>query len=334
MSDKHDTSDPDLSLEALMARLRESAGEEAAAPPEEVSGGTAVRDALRGQADFNQSVAQALRWTARHLRHLQGSVTACEQRLQELTDMLRMSMLRQERGPRATPVPPPAAGAPPEIAGEPPFDYFLFEQRFRGPVAEIRRRQTGYLDLFRGRRAVLDLGCGRGEFLELLTELDIPVTGVDQSEDMVDFCRGRGLPAVQADLFAYLESLPDAHLDGVFVAQVVEHLPPTAIARLIGLCGRKLQPGGVMVAETVNPGCPVALGNFYLDPTHVRPVPAELLRFLFEQALFEVRCLRFSAPAGGGERAEVLELESGFALEAQHYQDYAVVAVRRPEEEA
>ena len=310
MSD--DTRDPDLSVEALMARLRESARNESATDAPVEAGPSAVRDALRGQADFNQSVAQALRWTVQHLRHLQDSVAGCEQRLRELTQL---------QG---------AATGP----GEPPFDYLLFEQQFRGPLEEIKRRQAAYLDLFLGRREVLDLGCGRGEFLELLTGHGIPVTGVDQSRVMVDLCHGRGLRAVQADLFAYLEGLPEHSLDGVFAAQVVEHFPPAAIARLIGLCGRKLQPGGVMVAETMNPGCPVALGHFYLDPTHVRPVPAELLRFLFEQAPFEVRCLRFSAPAGDGNLAEVLELPSAITPEAQQYQDYAVVAVRRPGEEA
>jgi len=336
-------SDPDVSVEALMERLRESARERDAALPEEVSGEAALRDALRGKADFDQSVAESLLSTVRHLQHLGDRVAGCERRLQAMTermaktdeelDALRLRLSRLERRPPAT---APVASTPPNAEGPagPPFDYFLFEQRFRGPVAEIKRRQAGYLDLFRSRRAVLDLGCGRGEFLELLAEHDIPVTGVDRSEDMVDFCRGLGLAVVQADLFAHLESLPDESLDGVFVAQVVEHLTPDGIARLVGLCARKLQPGGVMVAETVNPGCPVALGNFYRDPTHVRPVPAELLQFLFEQALFEVRCLRFSAPTGGGERPEVLELEGGFVPEAQHYQDYAVVAVRRPEEEA
>lgn len=210
-----------------------------------------------------------------------------------------------------------------------PFDYFLFEHRYRGPVSEIKRRQSAYVDLFREKKNVVDLGCGRGEFVEALSDNGINVTGVDSSEDMVDFCRDRGLCVVQDDIFNYLASLPDGKLDGIFISQVVEHLPPERILELISLCAAKLDPGGVIVAETVNTNCPTALSNFYLDPTHVRPVPAEMLRFMLEQASFQVKYLRFSAPLPGNDLSEVLDLASGLSQEIIAYQDYAVVAVKR-----
>ena len=209
------------------------------------------------------------------------------------------------------------------------FDYFLFEHRHRGPVSEIKRRQSTYLDLFRGKENVVDLGCGRGEFVELLSENGINVTGVDSSKDMVDFCRDRGLTVVQADIFEYLASLPQRALDGIFLSQVVEHLSPERILELISLCSKRLGPGGVIVAETVNTNCPTALSNFYLDPTHVRPVPAEMLRFMLEQAAFQVKYLRFTSPLPGNDLNEVLDLTSGLSHEVMAYQDYAVVAVNR-----
>jgi SAM-dependent methyltransferase len=280
-------------------------------------------------------------------------------------DELRMRVLRAERWIRRPTVGQPAAGATarqpsparpaesvnghagdepggpastaacgqsdpsgPADSAVPAFDYFMFEHRFRGSVSDIKQRQLGYLDLFRGRSHVVDLGCGRGEFVELLTENGIGVTGVDANEDMVDFCRDRGLPVVRADLFAHLEGLPDASLDGVFAAQVVEHLPPRSIARLIGLCGRKLGRHGVVVFETINPTCPEAMNWFYLDPSHVRPVPADLLQFMAEEGGLQVRGLRFSAPlptvSQPGHR--VLEVAAGTPPEAAAYQDYALIA--------
>jgi 2-polyprenyl-3-methyl-5-hydroxy-6-metoxy-1,4-benzoquinol methylase len=209
-----------------------------------------------------------------------------------------------------------------------PFDYFLFEHRYRGSISEIKQRQSAYLELFLDRQNVVDLGCGRGEFVELLSEEGVNVTGIDNSQDMIQFCQDRGLRVVQADMFAYLSSLPDACLDGIFASQVVEHLSPARILMLIGLCEEKLRPGGVIVAETVNTNCPVALSNFYLDPTHVRPVPPEMLKFMFEQRAFEIQTLKFSSPLPGSNVNAVLDIASGFTQEGSVYQDYAVVAVR------
>jgi 2-polyprenyl-3-methyl-5-hydroxy-6-metoxy-1,4-benzoquinol methylase len=212
--------------------------------------------------------------------------------------------------------------------GGQPFDYFMFEHKFRGSVAEIKRRQSAYLELFRGRENVLDLGCGRGEFVELLSENEINVKGVDNNEDMVEFCSDRGLRIVLADVLDYLSGLPDKALDGIAAFQVVEHLSFDQIRSLIKLCEQKLMPGGIIVAETINTYCPVALAEFYIDPTHVRPVPAQMLWFLFEQGAFRVQALMFSS-AIGGHGTEVLEVPRlEIPQEASSYRDYAVVAIK------
>lgn len=208
------------------------------------------------------------------------------------------------------------------------FDYFLFEHQHRGSLLDIKVRQSTYLELFRNKLNVVDLGCGRGEFVDLLTENGINVTGVDSSEDMVAFCRDRGLTVIQADIFEYVQGLRDEELDGIFLSQVVEHLAPEEILKLISLCARKLQPGGVIVAETVNTNCPTALSNFYLDPTHVRPVPPEMLRFMFEQEEFAIQTLRFSSPVPGSNAVEILDINRRYAQEGSVYQDYAIVAHR------
>ena len=208
------------------------------------------------------------------------------------------------------------------------IDSLLFAHKFRGSVSEIKRRQSAYLDLFVGRNSLLDLGCGRGEFLELITEHGIRGTGVDDDEAMIRFCRDRGLRVVRADMFAYLRGLPDATLDSITAFQVIEHLPPAQIFELITLGAHKLRPGGMILWETQNPHCPRVLSNFYLDPTHERPVPPQMLCFLLEQSAYRVQCLRFSSPVSGADVPPVLQVTAGLPAEARLYQDYAVVAAR------
>jgi 2-polyprenyl-3-methyl-5-hydroxy-6-metoxy-1,4-benzoquinol methylase len=211
----------------------------------------------------------------------------------------------------------------------PPVDYFMFEHEFRGARSEIKQRQLAYLDLFRGRENVLDLGCGRGEFVELISEQGIPVVGVDQDEDMVVECCERGLRVVRADVFDYLRTIPDASVDGIFAAQLVEHLTPDRVLALLQFCNAKLKAGGVIVLETVNPHCSLALGNFYLDPTRVRPIPPKLLAFMLTQSAFVLQTFQFSSPVPESGRSATLSLTTDSDARVHVYQDYAVIAVRK-----
>ena len=179
--------------------------------------------------------------------------------------------------PSATPV--PAA-----LPVEPGFDYARFAERFRGSEEYVRAGQRFYLPYFAGRREVLDIGCGRGEFLELMREAGVPARGLDLSQESVDLCRSKGLAAETADLFAYLTDLPEASLDGIFSAQVVEHLPPERLPEMIRLAASRLDRGGVLAIETPNPEClAIFASHFNLDPTHTRPVPQALLGFYMEE---------------------------------------------------
>lgn len=180
--------------------------------------------------------------------------------------------------------------------GETGLNYFVFEERFRGSRQEIKGRQGTFLPYFEGCRNVLDVGCGRGEFLELMREHEIGARGVDIDDTMAEFCRSKGLNVEKVDAIAYLETLKDRSLDGIFIDQVVEHLEPAYLLRLLDLCYQKLQYGYYLVAETVNPLSFVSLANFYIDMSHVRPVHPETLKFLFGAAGFREIEAQFSSP--------------------------------------
>jgi SAM-dependent methyltransferase len=198
---------------------------------------------------------------------------------------------------KQTELAPIPAMFPSRITSNSKFDYFLFEELYRGDEALITTRQKEYLELFRGRDDVLDVGCGRGEFLELLRDSGVSAKGVESGTDQYLLCREKGLDVVEQDLFEYLESLPDESLGGLFSAQVIEHLAASDQLHFVSLAYRKTRPGSPVVFETINPQCVFAMTrNFFLDPTHVRPVHPETLKFAMESVEFRNVGLRFSSP--------------------------------------
>jgi O-antigen chain-terminating methyltransferase len=179
--------------------------------------------------------------------------------------------------------------------------YYAFEQQFRGPEELIKERQQAYIsDVQKAYQNcggyVLDLGAGRGEFLELCREAGIPAKGVDLNKAMVARCREKGLEVEKADGLAYLLSLPVESLCALTAFQVVEHLPPETLWQLVQTALLKLKPGGLIILETVNPDSLVAFKNFYLDLTHQKPIPSATLCFILEAAGFRQVEIRFSAP--------------------------------------
>jgi O-antigen chain-terminating methyltransferase len=168
--------------------------------------------------------------------------------------------------------------------GHVPLDYGKFAERFRGSEEWVKTGQQIYLPYFEGCRNVLDIGCGRGEFLETMRDASIPARGIDLGAESVAACRLKGLAAEIGDVFPYLASVEEATFDGIFCSQVVEHLPPERLPELIRLCAERLARGGVIAIETPNPECLAIFGtHFYLDPTHTRPVPHPLLIFYLEE---------------------------------------------------
>jgi SAM-dependent methyltransferase len=200
-------------------------------------------------------------------------------------------------------------------------DYFAFEAKMRGSTADVRERQRPYVDDFRGAAPVLDVGCGRGELLGLLRDAGIDAKGVDADADMVAYARGEGLDVEQADALAYLEAQPDATFGGIFAGQVVEHLPPAVLFRFLELAATKLRPGGLFVAETINPLSPLALRSYFADLTHAQPLVPETLVMLAKQAGFrEVEARFLNAPRHADDVDERIR-EILFAP-----LDYAIVA--------
>lgn len=192
--------------------------------------------------------------------------------------------------------------------------YRGFEDIFRGDEAHVRRTQEHYVDRFADAEWVLDLGCGRGEFLDALKERGITARGVDLDETMVARCREKGHEVELADAATALDALPENSLPGAFAAQVVEHLSHRELTDLLGLLHRKLARGGVAVMETVNPHNPAALKAFWTDTTHHHPLFPEVLLALCRLAGFD--CGEVAFP----------DATDDFDRDVYANPDYAVVA--------
>lgn len=181
--------------------------------------------------------------------------------------------------------------------------YYLFENIFRGSEEVILERQSVYLPYYKGAQNVLDIGCGRGEFLELLKREEVPAYGIDLNEDMIQVCREKGFDVRQTDALAHLRSLPPESLGGVFMAQFIEHLPASAIVDAARLAFDKLRPGSHLAMETQNPlSMVVSARNFYTDMSHIRPVHPEAARFMLQMVGFQQVELKFLAPFSPDEQ--------------------------------
>lgn len=175
--------------------------------------------------------------------------------------------------------------------------YAGFETRYRGGREAVRSQLARYLPYYEPGAPVLDLGCGRGEFLALLAEKGVEAFGIDGNGQMAAACRDNGLRCVQGDLLEKLAEVGEGTLGGVFSSQVVEHLTPAYLGRLLGLCFSKLKTGAPIVLETVNPTSVFALVQvFYLDLSHHKPLHPEALRYLVESSGFTETEVLTSAP--------------------------------------
>jgi O-antigen chain-terminating methyltransferase len=203
---------------------------------------------------------------------------------------------------------PPAvegvAPAAPSTGRIPPGFYLRFEEEFRGPEALIRERQLAYVEFFRGAPGpLLDCGCGRGEFLELLRGAGIAARGVDTNAPAVALARDKGLDVELGDLFSELRRSRGL-LGGVSALQVVEHLEPPDVFEFLRLAHQAMAPGGRILVETINPDSLYALRAYRLDPTHRWPVPADTLALMAREAGFAGGDVRYLSPVPAAERLE------------------------------
>jgi SAM-dependent methyltransferase/uncharacterized coiled-coil protein SlyX len=330
-------------------------------------------------ATLTNMMETGVNWVAAEFRRHLESMAAREQRYVAAVDELRTSiasvqqtglMLKRElerdlveRFPAAG----SAGGAAAKAAGEAPaaspiraaatapiadsvnaYKYVAFENKFRGSEADIRARLLQYVDQFEGADGVLDLGCGRGEFLALMHQRGIRAHGLDLNHEMVEACRAAGLEAQEGDALAYLESLPDASLGGLIAVQVVEHFQPAYLVRFLDVAYHKLKPGSKLVLETLNPSCWFAFFEAYIrDITHAWPLHPETLKFLVVASGFQRVDVRWLSPYPSDAKLQHIELPpdsrtAGMAALARafnenvdktnavmfSYLDYAVVGER------
>ena len=327
--------------------------------------------ATAGQAQLLNAAIGALtddwlkRWESLAAREqrFNARVAAVDEHLGELrptvalAQQLSLTLKREvERLHSAAAAPPPAAAVGAVESSHAPapsqtdldsFKYLGFEDAFRGSRDEIRARLAGYVRHFEGASDVLDVGCGRGEFLDLLRDHGIRARGLDLNHEMVDVARARGLDVVEGDALAFLTSLDDGALGGLFAAQVVEHLTPDYLMRLIETACHKIRPGGAIVLETINAACWAAFFDSYLrDLTHQRALHPETLQYLVRASGFHEVAIEFRSPIPDSARlrrvpAPDAEASSLFVLADTvnenvdklnarlfTYQDYAVIGRR------
>jgi SAM-dependent methyltransferase len=274
---------------------------------------------------------------------LMARIESVEQHLERL--QLAARLARLERAPArlaapAAPAPSPAGVQEAPSAAQPPIDYLAFEARFRGSEEDIRSRQGVYRELLGGRRRVVDLGCGRGELVELLRDDGVDAYGVELNPDFVALLKDKGLEVVEQDALQHLEGLAAGDVDAIVASHVVEHLPPAVVSRLVETAWETLPEGGLLVLETPNPESLIAGSiNFHRDPTHLRPVHPDTLAFICESTGFSAVEIRRLSPFPEAERlplrgeddplADHLDRVVGRLNDLLYgFQDYAVVARR------
>lgn len=249
------------------------------------------------QAEFEYRIAG-------HVDQLEQKVADLQQRVigpLGLDGLKREIMFQQRRLTRLGEAPVAATHAGSDTTDHRLDEFYVaFEEVFRGSREDIKGRMRPYLDRLmlcgagQSGKPILDIGCGRGEWLELLKERHLAAYGIDSNLMMVERARSLGLDAREADLIAHLRELPDESRSAVTAFHVVEHLGFGVLIDFLDEALRVLMPGGMLLLETPNPeNLRVGANSFYNDPTHRNPIPPEPLRFLVDQRGFaEVEILR------------------------------------------
>lgn len=265
-------------------------------------------------------------------------------RIEELETRADMQDVKIKTVSKATNVIVSAAGDSASVAQVVPvsedeyscIDYFDFENHFRGSRENIKEVQKQYLEYFKGKSNVLDLGCGRGEFLELLKENGIEAVGVECYSEFAEYCKMKDLNVVENDALLYLEK--QQTVGGIFAGQLIEHLKFNQIVRLCELAYEKLEDGSYIIMETPNPmSLAIYTHAFYMDPSHNKPIhPFTMEYFMRKVGFKEVQILftessRYPVeiPKLSGENIENIEAFNKSMEEVSctlfGSQDYAII---------
>ena len=215
------------------------------------------------------------------------------------------------------------------------FFYRAFEDKFRGDRSLIRERLQVYLpflresDLSQAGDEILDLGSGRGEWLELLRDEGYQGKGLDINQAMIKQCRELELSVVEGDALIYLKSLSDNTLGAVTGFHIAEHLPFESLIELITEIYRVVRPKGLIILETPNPrNVIVGSCTFYTDPTHKNPIPPEVLQFMVEYSSFETSQILQLNPSQDPHVLEDSAMADRFNELFYGSMDYAVIGIK------
>ncbi len=296
------------SLAAEVVELDQALSTYAAETGQTLERDRAFVDALRAQLDRLAAGTEGTLGTLRS--QVEGAGQSAR------ADAAKPYMADDRFGPQANPTLGTVIGFDFDSGNGAGNGYRGFEDLFRGPEEMIRERQTIYVPLVADHALVLDAGCGRGEFLDLLGEAGIEAGGVDLDPGMVSRCREKGHEVEHADLLERLEATEPGSLGCIFSAQVIEHLDAEQLQRFMDLSVQRLRKGGRLIVETVNPHCAEALKAFWVDPTHQQPLFPETMLALCQLAGFGAAYA--FCPLGSGDW-EADRLVQG---------EYAIVATR------
>ena len=309
-----------------------------------------VQSQSTAQAEISSRVDETTQHAQRHAAELQALKEQLEKQIDELIERLqksRMDIAQQETRLSRLLDGTDVSATAPVVSREAQTAqreedhlldslYFSLEDVLRGTPEQIKEEMKVYLPVLQKagiESDILDIGCGRGEWLQLLREAGFLARGIDQNRIVVQQCKDLSLDVVESEALTYLGSLPDGSLSAVTAFHFAEHLPLEILVRFLDEAARTLKPGGLIILETPNPeNLLVGSCNFYLDPTHKNPIPVPTMKLLLEARGF--RCqevLKLHAVS-----STKIEVKDQLTSHLNHFlygpMNYAVVA-RKPESE-